>query len=72
MPNPPSNDDLESIRLLLNNKSEADFCGLSPNEMFGLIYSTNTDKSPLKINPEIPDAVLDSLPFFRLTERFST
>jgi hypothetical protein len=57
MVNPPSRDDLESIRYLINNRPEADFCGLSPNEMFGLIYSTYSEQSPLKINPEIPDAV---------------
>jgi hypothetical protein len=69
MHQPPSSD-LESIRILVNNRPEADFCGLTPNEMFGLIYSTYSEQSPIKINPEIPNVILDSLPFFRLTEEF--
>jgi hypothetical protein len=60
----------EAIRHLVNNKPEEDFCGLTLNEMRRLIYEPYTPESPLKINPAIPDQVLDQLPFSRLTEEF--
>lgn len=66
----PSDNELEAIRLLLNNRPEEDFEGLTPAEMHDLIYSSFGSTSPLKINPIISDDVLNQLPFFRLTEVF--
>ncbi|HLF36273.1 MAG TPA: hypothetical protein VI583_18650 [Cyclobacteriaceae bacterium] len=70
MSDTPSQDDLDAIRHLVNNRPEEDFCGLSPNEMHELVFDTYEESSPLKINSVVPDQVLDRLPFLRLTEEF--
>jgi hypothetical protein len=66
----PSNNDLESIRILMNNTPEEDFLGLSPNDMHDLLYNTFGEDSPLKISASLSDEILDHIPFFRLTEEF--
>lgn len=66
----PSRNELEAIRLLLNNRPVDDFEGLSSAEMHDLIYSTFDASSTLKINPTIHEEILDKIPFFRLTEEF--
>jgi len=62
--------DLESIRLLVNKIPLDDFCGLTPNEVHSLLYDTFGDNSPLKIKADISNQTFDSIPFFRLTEEF--
>jgi hypothetical protein len=52
----------------LNNSPLDDFCGMTPNEVHHLLYRPFDDVSPMRIRPDIEDAVLDSIPFFRLTE----
>ncbi|MCU0359756.1 MAG: hypothetical protein MUF75_03400 [Bacteroidia bacterium] len=66
----PSKEDLESMRLLINNAHIEDFEGLSSSEMHYLLYSTFDPESPLKINTHLPDEILSQIPFFRLTEVF--
>lgn len=66
----PSNSDLESIRLLVNNQPIDDFEGLSPSEMNHLLRHTFDAGSPLKINNAITDEQLNRTPFFRLMEEF--
>lgn len=66
----PSNNDLESIRILMNNTPEEDFLDLSPNDMHDLLYNTFGKDSPLRINASPSDDVLNQIPFFRLTEEF--
>ena len=62
--------DLESIRLLVNNIPLDDFCGLTPNEVHSLLYDAFGGSSPLKIKGDISNQTLNSIPFFRLTEEF--
>ncbi|MBI5042913.1 MAG: hypothetical protein HZC10_03605 [Nitrospirae bacterium] len=62
--------DLESIRLLVNKIPLDDFCGLTPNEVHSLLYDTFGDNSPLKIKGDISNQTFNNIPFFRLTEEF--
>lgn len=60
--------DMEPLRILLNNTPSEGFCGMTPTEIHRLLYRPFDDASPLKIRPDIDNATLDSIPFFRLTE----
>lgn len=44
------------------------FAGLSANQMHNLLYFPLESGSPVLLHQDIPDPVLDRLPFFRLTE----
>ena len=44
------------------------FSGLSPAQMHTLLYAPWGPASPLRLRPELPAAVLDQIPFLRLTE----
>lgn len=66
----PSNSDLESIRLLVNNQPIDDFEGLSPTEMSELLYNPFAFTSPLYLPDELSDETLNRIPFFRLMEEF--
>lgn len=53
-----------------NNAPVKDFSGLSPSQMFGLIYEPLGPNSAVAFAPTIPDSALDQMPFFRLAEAF--
>jgi len=57
-----------STRILIGNTPDDDYCGLSPNQVHELYYDTFSANSSLQFHPGIDDAVLDQVPFFRLTE----
>jgi hypothetical protein len=61
-------DDLESMRLLFNSEPVNDFHGLSANEMNNILYHSYSEKSVVRLRDEIPDAVLDQIPIFRIAE----
>ena len=44
------------------------FSGLAPAQMHELLYDPWAPASPLRLRPALPSAVLDQIPFFRLTE----
>lgn len=62
--------DFEPLRLLVNNAPLQDFYGLSPTEMYHLLYDAYGDESPLALRNEIDSSTLDRIHFFRLTEEF--
>ena len=62
--------DIEATILLRNNTPLDIFYGLTPNEMDHLMYDTFDDRSPIQFRPDISDATLDKIPFFRLAEAF--
>lgn len=53
-----------------NAAPRPDFCGLSPDQMHGLLYDPLGAGCVVRLRPEVPDAVLDQVPFLRLTEEF--
>lgn len=62
--------DIEATILLRNNTPLDIFYGLTPNEMDHLMYDTFEERSPIQFRPDISDAALDRIPFFRLAEAF--
>lgn len=62
--------DIEATILLRNNTPLDIFYGLTPNEMDHLMYDTFEERSPIQFHPDISDATLDKIPFFRLAEAF--
>ena len=62
--------DIEAMILLRNNTPLDIFSGLTPTEMHRLMYDTFGERSPIQFRPDIGDATLDKIPFFRLTEAF--
>lgn len=62
--------DIDAALILSNNTPVDDFCGLTATEMHRLLYNPLEERSPLAFRREIDDAVLDRVPFFRLTEEF--
>lgn len=61
---------LESEALLRNSSPVEDFEGLTPLEMDRLLQAPLEKDSSIKLNPNIPDSVLDTLPMLKLTEAF--
>lgn len=62
------NEDAEIIWSKYNHIPLQDFQGLTPNEMDTLLYKPYSKNSPVQINDELADQVLDKIPYFRLTE----
>ena len=60
--------DIETSILLQNNTPLDDFCGLSPNQMYALIYDTFSEQPPVILKDKVSDQVLSQIPFFNLTE----
>ena len=58
----------EPLRVLFDNTPLDDFCGMTLNEIRNLLYNPFDKTSPLKINSDIDDDTLNTIPFFRLTE----
>ena len=50
-----------------NNRPVADLCGLSPNEMHGLIYDPFGKGTVVELRDEIELAALDQMPILKLT-----
>ena len=48
----------------------ADFCGLSPTQMHQLLFRPLEPGGVVRLRTEVPNEVLDQLPFLRLTESF--
>lgn len=48
----------------------ADFCGLSPRQMHQLLFHPLEPGGVMRLRAEIPDVVLDQVPFLRLAEAF--
>ncbi len=65
-----ADDEINAHELLLNNMPVDDFLGLTRNEMHYLLYQPLGEHSAVKLRKEIPDDVLDNIPFFSLTEAF--
>jgi len=53
-----------------NTTSLADFCGLSPAQMHQLLFHPLEPGCVVRLRTEVPDEVLDQIPFLRLTETF--
>ena len=63
-------DDTETNILLRNNSPVDDFSGLSPTEIYHLLYDTFGDKSPVQFRNDIEDKTLDQIPLFRIVEDY--
>lgn len=55
--------DFDPNTILMNNKPIEDFEGFSSSDMHYLIYDTFSTDSPLQIKKNIPDEILDQIPF---------
>lgn len=64
------NEALEEIQEWHNDYPQADFEGLSANEMSRLLYYPFEEYCPVKFKTNIPQAALDKIGFFRLVEEF--
>ncbi|OWP61989.1 hypothetical protein CDA63_16645 [Hymenobacter amundsenii] len=53
-----------------NSAPRTDFCGLNPDQIYRLIYSSLGPGSPVRLCENLPDAVLDQVPLLLLTEAF--
>ena len=53
-----------------NDTPQPDFCGLSPVQMHALLYQPLGPASVVQLRAEVPDEVLNHVPFLRLTEAF--
>ena len=53
-----------------NTTPLADFCGLSPAQMHQLLFHPLEPGCVVRLRTEVPNEVLDQLPFLRLTEAF--
>lgn len=53
-----------------NDTPQPDFCGLSPAQMHQLLYQPLGLASVVQLRANVPDEVLDQVPFLRLTEAF--
>lgn len=51
-----------------NQQPQADFEGLSAQQMHGLLRDPLATGSPIRLQPELADSLLDQIPFFRLME----
>ncbi len=56
------------ITFLMNNQPVDDFLGYSPDEMHDILYNPFEPDSLVRIREDIPDEVLDQIPFLRITE----
>jgi hypothetical protein len=63
-------DDINPSLILQNNTPSEDFCGMTPTEIHHLLYDGWTDRSPLRLQPAIPNQTLDLIPYFRVIEEF--
>jgi hypothetical protein len=63
-------DDKEANLILWNNTPVDDYLGLSPTEIYYLVYETFGDKSPIQFRDGIDDILLDQIPLFRIVEEF--
>lgn len=61
---------IETNILLRNNSPLDEFLGLSPTEIYHLIYDTFGDKSPIQFRDNIDNETLDQIPLFRIAEEF--
>jgi hypothetical protein len=64
------NDFLQQQMKERNSMPQNDFLGITPEQMFGLIYSPLEGNSILKIKKDIADEILSKIPFLLLTEHF--
>ena len=53
-----------------NDTPQPDFCGLSPVQMHALLYQPLGPASVVQLRANVPNDVLDQVPFLRLTEAF--
>lgn len=66
----PSQPDLTAALHRYNDTSQPDFCGLSPVQMHALLYQPLGPASVVHLRTNVPNDVLDQVPFLRLTEVF--
>ncbi len=64
----PSFDDIDI--LLLNNRPNDNFLGLTPTEVHNLLYDTFDERSILKFSDDLDDETLDQIPLFRIVEEY--
>ncbi|MGI4736795.1 MAG: hypothetical protein ACRYG7_16620 [Janthinobacterium lividum] len=67
---PPAGSALAAELLHYNTTPLADFCGLSPAQMHALLYQPLEPASVVQLRADVPNEVLDHVPFLRLTEAF--
>ncbi|MFD2788038.1 hypothetical protein [Hymenobacter rubripertinctus] len=53
-----------------NDTPQPDFCGLSPAQMHQLLYQPLEPSCVVRLRTNVPNDVLDQVPFLRLTEAF--
>lgn len=53
-----------------NDTPLPDFCSLSPAQMYQLLYQSLGPASVVRLRADVPDEVLNQVPFLRLTEAF--
>lgn len=68
----PEKNKIEADILLRNNSPIEDFSGLTPSEMNRLLYDPFGKESILSFRDNIDDKVLDSVPFYIVSEEFLT
>ena len=56
--------------LLLNNRPNENFLGLTPTEVEYLLYDTFSERSILKFSNDLDDSTLDQIPLFRIAEEY--
>jgi hypothetical protein len=67
--NDPNLDELgKMVTFMVNNQSVEDFLGYSPAEMQNILYNPFEADSMVRLRDDIPDEVLDQIPFLRITE----
>ena len=68
----PDQKKIEAEILLRNNSPIEEFSGLTPSEMNRLLYEPFSKESILQFKDSIDKEVLDSIPFFNVSEEFLT
>ena len=68
--NSPTQAALTAARHRYNDTPQPDFCGLSPTQMHALLYQPLGSSSVVQLRADVPNDVLDQVPFLRLTEAF--
>ena len=66
----PSQPDLTAALHRYNDTPQPDFCGLSPVQIHALLYQPLGPASVVQWRTNVPNDVLDQVPFLRLTEAF--
>lgn len=66
----PPQPDLPAALHRYNEMPQPDLCALSPRQMHALLYQPLGPASVVQLHADLPNDVLDQIPFLRLTEAF--